>query len=384
MLLGSLSKLINTHIQMKKICWLTADNFLDVDLPIIKELSNTYSIEWLIYISKHSVFFTKENLSSYISQGYEKVNITIIYSQYRYRNIKMIIVYSKIAKYIKKRKYDLVYINMLGMPYMFIIFYLYRLKNIIYACHDFIDHLNIKKRKFIQTYKKIIFKTTTRFHFFSQTQYRLFNQIYPNKKSFQASLCLKDFGHSNLRPDQDKIIFTFFGGIRENKGLNYLIEAGNLLEEKYHNKFIIRIYGYHPDWENTYGKMINNHSAFQLNICRIPNNQIAHLMCSTHFLVLPYLDVTQSGPLLIAYNYNTPCIASDLEGFREYINDKETGYLFKSQDAKSLAKVMSYTIENKEKYHKIKEKLNIFIKDNLSTRSIAKKYIEYFDTFNNL
>lgn len=37
--------------------------------------------------------------------------------------------------------------------------------------------------------------------------------------------------------------------------------------------------------------------------------------------MLPYQDVAQSGPHMIAYNYNLPVIASDINGFVERVED---------------------------------------------------------------
>lgn len=367
---------------MEKIFWLTSDNFIDVDLPIIKELSTYYDIHWCIYISKSSNFFTPNNIYQYLKNGYEKVNISIINSQSRYRSINTALKYINIAKNIRKGKFDIVYIDMLGMPYMFIIFRIFHIKNLVYACHDFIDHLHIKKRGLIKYYKSFIFKNFQNFQLFSQSQHQLFKSKYKNKHTFQASLCLKDFGPSMQSPPDDKIIFTFFGTIRENKGLNYLIEAGNILASKYKNQFIIRIYGYHNNWESTYASHIKDYSIFDLNIQHIPNEDIPNLMSSTHYIILPYLDVTQSGPLLIAYNYKTPVIASDLPGFKEYIQDKKTGFLFEAQNSKALADIMANCIDQKERYTEIKESLTAFVNNKLTTKAISQKYIEYFDTFN--
>ena len=43
--------------------------------------------------------------------------------------------------------------------------------------------------------------------------------------------------------------------------------------------------------------------------------------------MLPYQDVAQSGPHMIAYNYNLPVIASDIEGFAERVEDGENSFL---------------------------------------------------------
>lgn len=234
----------------------------------------------------------------------------------------------------------------------------------------------------MKNYQAFIFDHFHNFQLFSANQLRLFKQKYPDKNYFYASLCLKDFGPSDATPDSKRVVFTFFGFIRENKGLEYLIQAGNLLARKYTNQdFIIRIYGYHPNWEEKYGKLIEDPSIFDLNISRIPNEEIPDIYCSTHYLMLPYIDVTQSGPLFIAYNYNVPVIASDLEGFTEYVKHEETGFLFENKNPVSLYKIMEQAIEQHDKYATIKKNLNLYIKQNLLLESIITKYINYFGFF---
>ena len=52
--------------------------------------------------------------------------------------------------------------------------------------------------------------------------------------------------------------------------------------------------------------------------------------------MLPYQDVAQSGPHMIAYNYNLPVIASDIDGFAERVEDGVNGFLFRVNDKESL------------------------------------------------
>ena len=96
-------------------------------------------------------------------------------------------------------------------------------------------------------------------------------------------------------------------------------------------------------------------------------------------MVLPYKDVTQSGPLLISYNYNLPVIASNHPGFAEYISQGVTGFLFNNCDEKSLAATMIDIVEGKYNLDTIVNNLEQFIRKNVSLDSIVKKYVEGFN-----
>ena len=283
---------------------------------------------------------------------------------------------------IKRTPSDIIYVNYLGVPYLwpFIITSSIDKRKIIYPCHDFVDHVGVKNRSVYSFIKKIIFKKIKNFQFFSKSQQILFHQKYQNKNSFYSPLYLKGFGKPVVSEKNDeKVTFLFFGGIRENKGLEYLIEAGNLLYEKYEDKFVVKICGYGEYWEKV-KSLIKFTDCFDTQIRKIENDEIAKIFSETDYLVLPYLDVTQSGPLLISYYYNVPVIASDLPGFREYIVDKKNGFLFSSQNAKELASVMAYVIEHREDSGRIKSNLRDFVENEISISTIIGKYCDGFNS----
>ena len=61
------------------------------------------------------------------------------------------------------------------------------------------------------------------------------------------------------------------------------------------------------------------------------NDEIILYFQEADYLVLPYDESTQSGPLLIAYNYNIPVIASDIELFKTMVCDKQNGSYLKKE-----------------------------------------------------
>ena len=81
--------------------------------------------------------------------------------------------------------------------------------------------------------------------------------------------------------------------------------------------------------QNDFIQQIDGCSSISTYFKRIDDCEIAELFTKHDFLMLPYEDVAQSGPHMIAYYYNLPVIASDIEGFAERVIDGENGYLFK-------------------------------------------------------
>ena len=112
---------------------------------------------------------------------------------------------------------------------------------------------------------------------------------------------------------------------------------------------------------------------------RIDDEEVAELFTKHDFLMLPYQDVAQSGPHMIAYNYNLPVIASDIDGFVERVIDGENGFLFKVNDEKDLIDTIIKAIKMDVKSRvKMKNSLQNYAQSNYGLHVISQKYINYF------
>lgn len=113
---------------------------------------------------------------------------------------------------------------------------------------------------------------------------------------------------------------------------------------------------------------------------RIPDEEIPELFTKHQFFMLPYQDVAQSGPHMIAYNYNLPVIASDIDGFAERVEDGKNGFLFHVNDKDSLKNVITKAVRmSGDEYLAMKVSLKEYVKENNSLEAVSKKYVEYFN-----
>lgn len=362
--------------ESKKIYWITDDSFIDTDVYVVDELSKHNELKWRIIVKKTSTG-VKLSMINFLK---EKFDHQVIHLKNRFRSLKTIGEYMTIIKEIKKFKPDVIYIDFFGLPYFWILIFLFvGRKKTIFPIHDFIEHHKATNKKAISFYKKFIYKFCKNFHLFSKIQFDLFKEKLPQKNAFFAPFLLKDFGKSDKQPPKDIIRFLFFGNIRRNKGLDLLIEAGNKLGEKYAGKFVITIAGRCKEWEY-YEKQIQNKDIYEISIGPVPNEEIADLYCTSHYIMLPYVDVTQSGPLSIACNYNTPAIASNLKGFHEFVIDKKTGYLFDNSSSEGLYSLMQNILENNNSdYPGIKQEFKNHIESKYSSEAIVASYSSFFE-----
>ncbi len=171
------------------------------------------------------------------------------------------------------------------------------------------------------------------------------------------------------------INFLFFGRIEKYKGIEILLQAYQRVKSEY-PKCSLTIVG-NGDF-SPYASL-----ASSLNECKVINKWIDDNEVGDYFLgknlvlVLPYLDASQSGPILIGYQYGVPAIVTNTGGLRSQVNT-QTGILVEPGDAQSLAKGMEKVCNDKEWIQStqgpIKEYLN-----QISWEKSAKTIVDYMN-----
>lgn len=137
----------------------------------------------------------------------------------------------------------------------------------------------------------------------------------------------------------DKVIL-FFGQIKKVKGLDILLRS---LPEviKHHPNLKLVIAG--KVWKDDfsiYEKIIqeNNIEANVIShIGYIPDEDVANYYRAADLVVLPYRKIYQSAVLIMAMSYKVPVLTSNIAGMTEIIADGKNGYIFESEDEKSLS-----------------------------------------------
>ena len=293
----------------------------------------------------------------------------------------------KLISKIKKFKADVIYIETFGSPYFAL---LSRLllgnKKVIIAIMDFKLHQRSAgtfkfSEKFYRYVQVSFFKY---FQFFSHTQNKLFKKEYPKKKSFAIRLFLvdKDLHQHQKREPNDKVNFLFFGRVFYYKGVDILIKAANILANK-HQGFKVTIAGNTKVWKEEYQPLTEEQSVFDLKIRFITKEELPDLFAEADYFIAPYREVTQSGPLLRAYNYDIIPIVSSEEGFVEYVEHNKTGFIFENEDENSLVGVMekALLLGDIEK-EKMLRNIDEFKKAEFDMQYVINKYIQMFKDVN--
>lgn len=352
-----------------KIVWITANYFIDVDRQLVPFLREKYHIGIL--------WFVLQMPQSAKVPPHEDYRIL----QLHYRN-KDPRTYFEVIAYLKKIDVSgcrLIYSDALGMMYYTALLHWARHIPVIHAAHNVIPYPVWPTA--LKMDVKYIFTRCRYFQLFSKHTAHWFKEHYPRKSFFYAPMVVKDFGSVRTQHftfDPDKVNLLFFGNVVGNKRLDLLIEAMKKLPKEVADRVHLNICGKCKEKEK-FLAMIGEATNITADFRRIEDDEIPELFVKSHYLMLPYEDVAQSGPHMIAYNYNLPVIASDIDGFAERVVDGENGFLFKRNNVESLVAVIVKAAKmEKSEYLKLKMNLKKYTEENFGLEAVSVKYVEYF------
>jgi len=370
-----------------RVLFVTSESFMD------------HSYTMITWLRKHielDVIFIARRETSEITDFCMKLNAKFV-KRARYKNPLSIFKEIKLLNYIKKQKADLVWFNTLTLLQSVLLkFYI---RSPLINAHD-IEHHPGDKNYHGKTSQKITFRMFKKcIAVMSNTQSGIFEKKYGFRPyilqlpviDYYEAVKEKPFPKQELgkeakngtalppRSQQFKIKFLFFGSILLYKGIETLIKAANILEDK------------NIDFElNIYGKSEYDNGKISSAIAGLKNakhenkfinyKDVYNVYQSNDVVIIPYIQVSQCGPLLIAYNQNIPCITSDLPGFREYVDDGKSGLIF-DNTAEGLAGKMEEMIKNPGTISQMKEYIQNKIKKRYSMQTLAAQYLEIFEKY---
>lgn len=357
-----------------RIIWITGDYFIDVDFMLVPYLKEHYdiNIDWVVIKGYNSNISIDSTLDCKL---YEL--------KHSFRDFRLINDFKKIFDEVELRNADLIYSNYVGVPtyYPYLFFYTRMRVPIVHAAHNVIPYAVWPKK--LTWYVNFIFRLNKHFQLFSKFTAEYFQNKYPHKSYFYCPMTLKGYGKvttNNYHLDTNKVNLLFFGNVMDNKRLDLLIDAVKSLPEDLADRVHLSICGNCKTPEK-YIPQIGNAKNISVHFKRIDDCEVAELFSKHSYLVLPYEAVAQSGPHMIAYYYNLPVIASDIEGFAERVENGKNGFLFKVNDKEDLIKAIKQVANmSEEQYLSIKENLNDYSSEHFSLENISQKYINYFQT----
>ena len=143
-----------------------------------------------------------------------------------------------------------------------------------------------------------------------------------------------DRGNTLIEPNT----VLFFGRISLYKGLDVLISAQPAISAAVPGARII-IAGQGQPLE-PYLQGISDPRAFEIHNRFIPHREVAGLFRRAKFVVLPYLEASQSGVVALACAFGKPVVATQVGSLPEVVKHMQTGIVVPPGDPTALAEAI--------------------------------------------
>lgn len=256
-----------------------------------------------------------------------------------------------LAKYIKKRKYDLIHIIHSDDRFWFFFNFFIRKEKIVQTLHEVTSHEAKNSYPEMRKLNLLIKKSTpVIFHsHISRKRFIEYRQIFTTKQISDDNLIMIRFGlfetykcfsnqSANLSKNAEINILNF-GRIVPYKGIHLLIEAVKILQDKYPIHLIVAGKGIpYFDFEDI--------KSYEFINRFISNEEIVNLIESCSMVVLPYTSASQSGVPMTVYSFCKPVVASNIAGFKEVIDHLKTGILVDDLNGQSFASSIEMLLAN--------------------------------------
>lgn len=360
------------------IFYLSTSAFSDNQISILHQFKKDYRITYGVIFPNKNSNYTSEELDDYCRQ--HDIEFMPFNLQYRFRDPRNLAAYYKIVSVIKRRNPDVILVANFDQIYLNMLLLLLDRSKTIIAMHDVENHSRTAFERLTMLAKTVLLKHFSYFLTYSKHQAQVLKQNFKDKKVYTIPLPLIGFGPiQDRKKDENFTTFLFFGNILYYKGLDILLEAVTRLSKRYSN-FKLIVAGRSNDWEEVYAPLISDQKNIETHIGFIGNDQIADYFAQADYLVLPYRDTTQSGPLMIAYNYNVPVIASDAPGFNEFFMDGVSGYQYNQSLPNHIDLVLAMAIErSNDEYYALKTRMAKLIEDKYSAQKLCTAYETMFE-----
>ncbi|MBV9392470.1 MAG: glycosyltransferase family 4 protein [Verrucomicrobia bacterium] len=138
----------------------------------------------------------------------------------------------------------------------------------------------------------------------------------------------------------------FFGQIAPYKGLEYLIDAIADLEKRNSAPRLIVAgkvkQGCQDYWRMIERKVEETGVSLVRQIGFIPDQEVEIYFKAADVVIIPYVQIFQSGVPFLAFSFGLPVIATDVGSLQEDILDGQTGWICRPKDPADLAEKIEH------------------------------------------
>lgn len=191
---------------------------------------------------------------------------------------------------------------------------------------------------------------------------------------------LKSDARKKLEIPENKKVLLFFGYIRKYKGLSLLLQALSEAIIKVPDIFLI-IAGEAADDYQIYQKIIDENYLNEITLSAIeyiPLEKVSTYFSASDIVVLPYINIYQSGILYLAFAHKRPVIVTNVGGLPEVVEEGKNGFIIPANDPNALTDAIIKSFADVKKLEEMGNYAYEKAKQDYSWDNIAKKTIEVY------
>lgn len=161
-----------------------------------------------------------------------------------------------------------------------------------------------------------------------------------------------------------------------NKGIDVLLEAWKILTQKYNKRVKLKILG--EGDPRLFSRIVSD-----LNIENYVDfagfrENIRDFLLSSYVFILPSRVEGLSNSLLEAMSLGIPCVATDISGNRDVIQNGTNGMLVPSENSEALAEAVLFMLENPDKARYMGSNARRTIEEGYTISLVADRYKELY------
>lgn len=189
------------------------------------------------------------------------------------------------------------------------------------------------------------------------------------------------FSFSELPDDSEKIKIIFTGRMIEEKGVVTLIDAANILREKFEDKVeFLLVGGLYPNPKALTADNINSMCDGKYIKWLGYRTDVKDLLEQSSIVAFPsYYREGLPKSLIEANAIGRPIITTDSVGCRDTVEDGVNGFLIPIKDSKTLAEKLEKLILDKELRIRMGKEARRIAERDFSLKNVVKRHLEIYD-----
>ncbi|GGC09393.1 glycosyltransferase family 4 protein [Dyadobacter sediminis] len=187
----------------------------------------------------------------------------------------------------------------------------------------------------------------------------------------------RDFKKQHNISEQDTVL-AFMGRLAHYKGINELVKAFKVLQKRYHNLKLVLIGApedLNPLEEETDREIINNPSIIAVG----HQSDVRKFLIASSIFVFPSYREGFPQALLQASAMGIPCIATNINGCNEMIEDGKTGILVQPKSMEAIVEACKRLIEDPQASKKMGTLAQQFVLKNFEQQQLWKMIHTFYN-----